>query len=91
LKTPAPKLCIHCKHFIPNKYNSKNGKCSFFPKENENVDFLVNGLHEKDEQEYYLCSSSRYDENKCGKMGKHFQLLKTNKKINPGKKPRKIE
>ena len=29
---PKPKLCIQCKHFIPDSGDGRFGKCSLFPR-----------------------------------------------------------
>jgi hypothetical protein len=46
-KVTKPKLCINCKHYIPS---NNNGKCSLFPNEESEINFLVNG---NDEKNYY--------------------------------------
>jgi hypothetical protein len=60
------KFCINCKYFINNDgKNVKYGKCLLFPKENN--DFLVTG--NKNDLEYYFCSTIRSNDYKCGVNG----------------------
>ena len=66
-----PKLCINCKHFIPD-HNSKYGRCLLFPTKEQAVNFLVNGLIDKDE--YYFCSTSRSSSDMCGIEGKMYEI-----------------
>ena len=79
LKNIKPKLCINCKHFIPDNNNiniygkdSNNiyGKCSLFPKEESKFNFLVNGINE---QMYYFCSTARQNEHMCGEKGNLYK------------------
>ena len=68
------KLCINCKYFIPDNNTGIFGKCSFFPKKKNKIDFLVNGIIQKN---YYYCSVSRQTKYLCGEEGKYYK-----KKIN---------
>jgi len=70
VKHAKPKLCIHCKHFIPDNGNGKYGTCSLFPKKECQIDFLVNGVNENS---YYYCSTSREMGNMCGEEGKYYK------------------
>jgi hypothetical protein len=63
-----PKLCIHCKYFIPDNEFIKYSKCSFFQK--NDIDFLVNGISKEN---YHYCCVSREIENMCGKEGKYYK------------------
>jgi len=67
-----PKLCIHCKYFITDNDTGKFGKCSLFPKKENDIYMLVNGIH-KDNIEYHYCSTSRELEHMCGKEGKLYK------------------
>jgi hypothetical protein len=79
LKTNKPKICIHCKYFIPDNDNGKYGKCSFFPI--RDINFLVNGINE---EKYYYCSTSRDSNDMCGEEGKYYKkrIVKKMKKDN---------
>jgi len=77
LKQTKPKLCINCKHFIPDNLNSKFSKCSFFPKRENKINFLVNGINE---EEYYYCSISRDANDMCGEEGKYYKKKIVKKK-----------
>jgi hypothetical protein len=81
LKTNKPKLCINCKYFISDNDIGKYGKCSFFPKRENNINFLVNGINEDN---YYYCSISRDTNNMCGEEGKYYKkkIVKKMKKDN---------
>lgn len=74
LKNIKHKLCINCKYFITdNNNNDKFGKCTLFPrKENDNF-FLVTGITEDKIIEYHYCSVSRESNNMCGKEGNMFK------------------
>ena len=71
LKHIKPKICINCKYFLPDNDNGKYGKCSLFPKKENNLNFLVNGIKNED---YYYCSIARdtlYD--MCREEGKYYK------------------
>ena len=73
--TRLPPLCVNCKFFkhdpfVMNKY----GKCVQFPKENDNLYFLVNGHKDSNVQNYYYCSTARSIDSMCGPEGKLFEL-----------------
>ena len=70
VKHTKPKLCINCKHFIPDNGTGKYGTCSLFPKKQGQIDFLVNGVNENS---YYYCSISREMGNMCGEEGKYYK------------------
>jgi hypothetical protein len=66
-----PKLCIDCKFYKNNFFtNSKFGKCSLFLKEENQHIYLVNGISEYQNIEYYYCATARNSEDMCGKEGK---------------------
>ncbi len=66
-----PKLCINCKYFLRENFNSKFSKCSFFLKKEGKINFLVNGIINKDE--YFFCSTVRDTDNMCGEEGKFYK------------------
>lgn len=63
----ALKLCIQCKHFIPND-NPNLGKCSLFKDINDYT--LVSG---KVEVDYHPCYAARISSRMCGEKGKLFE------------------
>jgi hypothetical protein len=69
-KQIKPKLCIQCKHFIPDKGNGEFGKCSFFPRAECKINYLVNG---ENKGEYYYCSTARSSNNMCSEEGKYYK------------------
>jgi hypothetical protein len=73
LQNIQPKLCINCKYFITDNDNGTYGKCSYFPKEDNRIEFLVNGIYNN---EYYYCSTARRDPNMCGIQGKYYKFSK---------------
>jgi len=74
LKNNKDKLCINCKYFITDNVSDKFGKCSLFPKkENNDIYTLVNGIHGETNIEYNYCSVSRELEHMCGKEGKMYK------------------
>jgi hypothetical protein len=75
-----PKLCINCKYFITDNNTGKFGKCSFFPKKENDIYNLVNGIH-KDNIEYNFCAVSREIEDMCGKEGKKYKKIYIKKSI----------
>ena len=76
-----PKFCSNCKYFIKDNINGEDkfGKCSLFPKIENNNYFLVSGIAEDIVTEYYYCSTIINDYSKCGIEGK-MHLRKYNKK-----------
>jgi hypothetical protein len=74
-----PKLCINCKYFKLNNKDTKFGQCSFFPKEEGKINFLVNGINE---ELYYYCSTARQSNDMCGPEGQYFKkkIIKKNDK-----------
>jgi len=73
LKEMKPKFCINCKYFMKDNFADKYSHCSLFPKTNYNYDFLVNGIVEDKEIEYYHCSVARNSDRMCGKEGKMYK------------------
>ena len=70
LKHIKPKICINCKYFLPDNDNGKYGKCSLFPKKDNNLNFLVNGIKNED---YYYCSIARDTYDMCREEGKYYK------------------
>lgn len=69
-----PKLCIDCKFYTKNFFTfSEFGKCSLFPKEQDNSYFLVNGNNNYNNREYHYCATSRNSERMCGEEGKFYE------------------
>jgi hypothetical protein len=77
LKEIKPKICVNCKHFITHDNNNKFGKCSLFPKKENDIYMLVNPIH-KDNIEYHYCFTSRNQEDMCGKEGKMYKKMYKN-------------
>ena len=67
-----PKLCINCKFYTKENIITSNefGKCKMFPKDNNNIYFLVDGINKED---YYYCSVARKYDSMCGKEGKFYE------------------
>ena len=75
-----PKICIHCKYFIPDDISDVYGKCSFFPKiEKNNANYLVTGNNDPSLLDYEYCSTARKYEDMCGKEGKKYKRKYTRK------------
>lgn len=72
VKQMKPKLCIHCKYFIPDNDTGidKFGKCSLFETKKGKLNYLVSG---KTEEKYNYCSTSRYSNYMCGEEGKYYK------------------
>ena len=71
VKEIKPKLCINCKHFITDDGSGKFGKCSLFPtRKPSNFYDLVTGV---ERNEYMYCSTTRDQDNLCGKEGKMYK------------------
>jgi hypothetical protein len=82
LNNSKPKFCINCKHFIPDNNNGIYGKCSLFQKENKNtINYLVNGINDISQKEFFYCSTSRESNNMCGKEGKYYKKKRV-KRVN---------
>jgi hypothetical protein len=75
-KQIKPKLCIQCKHFIPDNGHGKFGKCSLFHRVDGNINYLVNG---ENKSEYYYCSTARSSNNMCSEEGKHYKKKRVKK------------
>lgn len=70
-KKNTHKLCVNCKFFInSNIGDNKYAKCSFFPKEENRVNFLVTGIEDTN---YNYCYIARNNEDMCGKEGKTYK------------------
>jgi len=68
-----PKLCINCKYFLINNNNNELSKCSLFPKEIDNSNFLVTGIEEEKIVDYSYCSTARQFYHMCGNEGKMYE------------------
>lgn len=74
-----PNLCINCKHFLkPFDNYDKFGKCSFFPKKEEQMvdskSYLVDGKHKKKLiKDYFYCSTAREFKDMCGEQGTKYE------------------
>lgn len=82
LKQNIPKLCINCKHFIPDNIDNKFGKCSLFPKTDDNNFYLVTG-NIKEDLDYIYCETARSYDFRCGKNGDFYKKKYTRKNILP--------
>ena len=81
-----PNLCINCKYFTYKNSNMdteidakgtdtkandvKYGKCSYFPKIENNIEYLVSG-----KSEYAYCYIARKYDDMCGKEGRMYKSL----------------
>jgi len=68
--TSLPKLCINCKHFLPDNMYGKYGKCFLFPNKNGKINYLVTGIINED---YHYCSIIRNIDGACGEDGKFYK------------------
>ena len=69
-----PKFCRDCKFFTKSFLTSnKFGKCSLFPKDpnedEDNRDFLVDGIKPKPTNKLSFCSIARTYKDMCGPEG----------------------
>jgi hypothetical protein len=83
IKTAKPKLCINCKHFIPDDDSGEFSRCSFFPHVHRKINYLVNGINKIDKGDFYYCSTARSSDNMCGIEGKSYvkkRIIIKNKK-----------
>jgi hypothetical protein len=80
-KQIKPKICINCKYFITDNGTGKFGRCSLFPKKENNVYTLVNGICEDKNNEYHFCSVSRQTNNMCGPEGNMYKKKYIKKKL----------
>ena len=72
VKQIKPKFYINCKYFIPDTATNAGifSKCSFFPKKDGEIKFLVNGINY---YENYYCSTSIKNDEMCGEEGKCYK------------------
>jgi hypothetical protein len=68
-QTIKPKLCINCQHFISESTDNKFGKCGLFPINRSDKYYLVNGVINKEDMDYYHCETARTYSNMCGENG----------------------
>jgi hypothetical protein len=80
LKVLKPKFCVNCKYFITNN-KTQFGKCSLFPKIENNNHWLVNGIYEDKINEYHYCNVVRGIENMCGPEAKMYKKKYIKKSI----------
>ena len=69
LEVTKPKLCINCRFFITDNNDGEYGKCSLFPRIEDNINYLVNGINYIAPIDYSYCGTSRKMSNMCGKEG----------------------
>jgi len=66
------KLCIHCKHFTKEFFDSNSfGKCKLFPRETNSNVYLVDGKTNPG-TDYSYCSTARMSDDMCGIDGYFF-------------------
>ena len=67
----SEKFCVNCKYFVKNNFCKDTfGKCSAFPKKDDNeLYYLISG---KRKIEYKFCASAREDNKLCGPEGKLY-------------------
>jgi hypothetical protein len=70
-KEMKPKFCVDCKYFITDNKTGRFGKCSLSPIRENNMNWLVNGIHCIEEYQY--CSLVRSTEDMCGTEGKMYK------------------
>jgi hypothetical protein len=67
------KLCVNCIFFKKDFLSgNKNGKCTYFLKENLNNNYLVDGSTKVDPPSFYYCSTARKLKHMCGEDGLLF-------------------
>jgi len=70
-KKESIKFCKNCKYYILTD-NDKLSKCAFFPKKEGLINYLVEGI---DEKQYFFCNTARSIESMCGIGGKHYKKI----------------
>jgi len=80
-KEIKPKICVNCKYFITDNSTGKYGKCSLFPKKENDIYKLVNGINSIIDIEYHYCSVVRDTEHMCGPEGKMYKKKYIKNKI----------
>lgn len=73
LQQNKPKFCINCKYFIKHSNHDTFAKCSFFPREDNDIYMLVNGIQKDKDIKYHYCSIARNYDNMCGPEGKMYK------------------
>lgn len=78
VNSTKPKFCTDCKFFRNDLMGSQFGKCALFPEvkdnnDNDDFDYLVNGMKRVKPVEYTYCSISRKYDSMCGKDGKFYE------------------
>jgi len=63
-------LCINCKHFKKDIFTlTRFAKCKKFMRVEYNVEHLISGKKEKENQDLYYCSTARKSNILCGEDG----------------------
>lgn len=71
-------ICINCKHFTKDFFNSNRfGKCKLFPRETNSNIYLVDGKSNPQTDNYY-CSTARMSDDMCGIKGRLFEKKAVN-------------
>ena len=66
-------ICVNCKHFKKDFWSEKKfGKCALFPRENNSKNYLVDGNHDIQNNDYFYCSTARGFDSMCGEKGTFF-------------------
>jgi len=69
-----PNLCINCKYFTKEFLTSNDfGKCTKFPKVDDDTAFFVNGVKPREKKEFHYCLTSRKFNYMCGNEGKYYE------------------
>jgi hypothetical protein len=77
-KEMKPKFCVDCKYFITDNNSDKFGKCSLSPTRENDMYWLVNGIHYIEDYQY--CSRVRSRQGMCGTEGKMYKKKYIKKK-----------
>lgn len=79
VRQSKPKLCINCKHFVPDTITNIGifSKCSLFPNKVGKINLLVNGINT---YENFYCTTTRDTDNMCGEEGKYYKKKIVKKK-----------
>ena len=76
IETYKPRLCVNCKYFIKpdDILDTGYGKCSKHPKEEDNnMNYLVTGIKNQNQKQYWYCSTARKYDTMCGPDGKDYK------------------
>ena len=77
VKLNAIKLCIDCKFFKKNMFDSNTyGKCLKFPKKDyDDRTFYIDGVVKNKAVDYNYCSIARSYDNMCGNDAKFYEEI----------------